>query len=83
MLMELRLSIDVNVTSPSQFPLSSLNFTSFSHAFFILQVSYLNYLADSGFSEDLISRNMRPTMPQLLELNRYVQRSYFVQSWMH
>ena len=34
------------------------------------KVSYLNFLADGGFTEDLISRNMRPTMPQLLELNR-------------
>jgi len=34
------------------------------------KVSYLNFLGESGFNEDLISRNLRPTMPQLLELNR-------------
>jgi hypothetical protein len=28
------------------------------------------YVGESGFNEDLISRNLRPTMPQLLELNR-------------
>ena len=36
----------------------------------LLQVNYLNFLAESNFKEDIISRNMRPTMPQLLELNR-------------
>lgn len=35
-----------------------------------MQVTYLNFLAESNFKEDIISRNMRPTMPQLLELNR-------------
>ena len=34
------------------------------------KVSYLNYLSETNFKEDLISRNMRPTMPQLFELNR-------------
>lgn len=33
-------------------------------------VSYFNYYAETGFAEDPISRNMRPTMPQLLEINR-------------
>ena len=34
------------------------------------KVSYFNFLLETGFNEDRISRNMRPTMPQLLELNR-------------
>ena len=34
------------------------------------KVAYFNYYSETGFSEDLVSRNMRPTMPQLLELNR-------------
>jgi acetyl-CoA carboxylase/biotin carboxylase 1 len=35
------------------------------------KVSYLNFLSEADFvKEDLASRNMRPTMPQLLELNR-------------
>lgn len=36
-------------------------------------VSYYNYYSDTSFKEDPISRNMRPTMPQLLELNRLTQ----------
>ena len=34
------------------------------------KVSYQNFLSETNFKEDLISRNMRPTMPQLFELNR-------------
>ncbi len=34
------------------------------------RVGYFNYYSDSGFQEDLVSRHLRPTMPQLLELNR-------------
>ena len=33
-------------------------------------VSYYNFYSDNGFTEDSVSRNMRPTMPYLLELNR-------------
>jgi acetyl-CoA carboxylase/biotin carboxylase 1 len=33
-------------------------------------VSYFNHYAETGFQEDPTSRGMRPTMPQLLELNR-------------
>lgn len=33
-------------------------------------VSYYNYYAETEFLEDPVSRDMRPTMPQLLELNR-------------
>ena len=40
------------------------------HCRVCLKVSYLNFLAETNFNEDIISRNMRPTMPQLLELNR-------------
>lgn len=36
-------------------------------------VLYFNFFAETGFAEDPISRNMRPTMPQLLELNRLTQ----------
>jgi len=36
-------------------------------------VSYYNFYSDTGFTEDPISRDMRPTMPQLLELNRLTQ----------
>jgi acetyl-CoA carboxylase / biotin carboxylase 1 len=41
--------------------------------FFIIndkRVDYFNYYSDINFLEDPICRNMRPTMPQLLELNR-------------
>jgi hypothetical protein len=45
--------------------------------FFIIKpgagVQYFNYFAETGFAEDPISRNMRPTMPQLLEINRLAQ----------
>ena len=34
------------------------------------KVSYYNYDSESNYAEDVASRNMRPTMPQLLELNR-------------
>jgi acetyl-CoA carboxylase/biotin carboxylase 1 len=34
------------------------------------KVTYFNFPASKGFNEDATSRNMRPTMPQLLELNR-------------
>ena len=34
------------------------------------KVTYFNFFAEGNFAEDIISRNMRPTMPQLLELNR-------------
>ena len=37
------------------------------------KVSYFNYFAEGGFAEDGSSRNMRPTMPQLLEINRLQQ----------
>ena len=37
------------------------------------KVSYFNYFAESNYQEDIVSRNMRPTMPQLLELNRLVE----------
>eukprot|EP01035_Chromulina_nebulosa_P016919 gene16919-22410_t len=37
---------------------------------FAFGVNYYNYYSDTGFKEDPISRNMRPTMPQLLEINR-------------
>jgi acetyl-CoA carboxylase/biotin carboxylase 1 len=33
-------------------------------------INYFNYFSDLQFQEDPISRNMRPTLPQLLELNR-------------
>ena len=33
-------------------------------------VSYYNYFSETNFAEDPISRNMRPTLPQLLEINR-------------
>jgi len=33
-------------------------------------VSYYNFYSETSFNEDPISRDMRPTMPQLLELNR-------------
>ena len=35
--------------------------------------SYFNYYASTGFKEDVVMRNMRPTMPVLLELNRLLQ----------
>lgn len=34
------------------------------------RVAYYNYYAETDFAEDPVSRDMRPTMPQLLELNR-------------
>eukprot|EP01035_Chromulina_nebulosa_P000282 gene282-404_t len=34
------------------------------------RVGYFNFYSETGFAEDPISRNMRPTMPLLLELNR-------------
>lgn len=34
------------------------------------KVNYFNFYSETSFNEDEISRNMRPTMPQLLELNR-------------
>merc|ERR1711871_897971 len=37
------------------------------------KVRYFNYYSDAGFNEDMVSRNMRPTMPFLLELNRLKQ----------
>jgi acetyl-CoA carboxylase/biotin carboxylase 1 len=37
------------------------------------KVSYFNYFAENNYQEDIVSRNMRPTMPQLLELNRLVE----------
>lgn len=33
-------------------------------------VNYYNFYSEIGFAEDPISRNMRPTIPSLLELNR-------------
>lgn len=33
-------------------------------------VNYYNYYSDIGYFEDPVSRNMRPTMPALLEINR-------------
>jgi acetyl-CoA carboxylase/biotin carboxylase 1 len=33
-------------------------------------VSYFNFYSETGFAEDPVSRNMRPTMPYLLELSR-------------
>merc|ERR1711871_684976 len=35
--------------------------------------SYYNFYSNNGFTEDAVSRNMRPTMPYLLELNRLKQ----------
>merc|ERR1711871_1066621 len=37
------------------------------------KVRYFNYYSDTGFNEDKVSRNMRPTMAFLLELNRLKQ----------
>ena len=37
------------------------------------KVSYFNFYSNLMFKEDVISRNMRPTMPQLLELNRLAE----------
>eukprot|EP01041_Mallomonas_annulata_P006607 gene6607-13373_t len=37
------------------------------------RVSYFNFYHDTGFKEDPVSRNMRPTLPLLLELNRLVK----------
>ena len=37
------------------------------------KVTYFNYYAQQNFKEDLVSRNMRPTMPQLLEISRLAQ----------
>ena len=34
------------------------------------RASYFNLYEETGFAEDPVSRNMRPTMPTLLELNR-------------
>ena len=36
----------------------------------IKRVNYYNFYSDIGFMEDPICRNMRPTMPQYLEINR-------------
>jgi acetyl-CoA carboxylase/biotin carboxylase 1 len=36
-------------------------------------ISYFNYFSDLQYQEDPISRNMRPTLPQLLELNHVVK----------
>lgn len=33
-------------------------------------MSYFNYLSDLGFAEEPLSRDMRPTVPGLLELDR-------------
>lgn len=37
------------------------------------KVTYLNYYSQIDYKEDVILRNMRPTMPQLLEMNRLSQ----------
>lgn len=37
------------------------------------RVSYLNHFAETNFKEDIISRNMRPTVPQILEINRLIE----------
>lgn len=34
------------------------------------RLSHYNFLAENNFQENRVSRNMRPTLPQLLELNR-------------
>ena len=31
-----------------------------------LKVNYFNYFQETGFNEDPVSRNMRPTMPQVM-----------------
>jgi len=36
-------------------------------------VNYYNFYSETNYLEDPISRNMRPTMPQLLELSRLTQ----------
>lgn len=36
----------------------------------IKRVNYYNFYSDIGFLEDPVCRNMRPTMPQYLEINR-------------
>jgi acetyl-CoA carboxylase/biotin carboxylase 1 len=37
------------------------------------RVSYLNHFAETNYREDIISRNMRPAVPQVLEINRLVE----------
>ena len=37
------------------------------------RVNYLNHYSEFNFREDIISRNMRPTVPQILEINRLTE----------
>ena len=37
------------------------------------RVNYLNHYSEFNFREDVISRNMRPTVPQILEINRLTE----------